>query len=309
MRLQYYRKSKQENPENFHCLYLEAVNFFQVTPLTSLSHICFKQIATTPPKTSYPKRSPNRQTTLPRLTLSFLQADEDYSDDNSSAFDSPKIKLPARVAKQEAKTDTMTISNGITVTTFPKEERHKKGLMTVDYIAVKYRANSLVDVFQKNIKHNVGQDGLYLEIEVPKFDGETKQHLLANCRTTTDGNKIDILSDVLIAMSSKIGSEYVKALLMQITIAADNDDQFEKLHVSFKRKVIPESMELHKLPVTVTAETGKYDVAKNLKTYTYKVVDYVYIFKVANSERFIKRYAAYNEDDLADAFDDLDVSE
>lgn len=179
--------------------------------------------------------------------------------------------------------------------------------MEVDYVGVKYRPKSLIDVFTNSVKHNAARDGLSLEIEFPKFDGDTKQNVdaVAEDEDGDEGNPNPLLDK----MDEKIGTEYVNALLMQITTAKDEGDEFERITIPFKRKVIPESLIVHKLPATMTAETGKYDVQNNPKTYTYKVVDYVYVFKIANSERFIKRYAASNGagDDLADAFDDLSV--
>lgn len=311
LRLRYYNDTKLTNPPLFDRLFQEAVEFFDSTPVTSLSYICFKELATTPPRTP-PKTRSHRLNTKAKSSLSFVQANDESSDESeyndTDLFTSPP---PAATLKKEKNNSTtiMTVGNGVTVTPFHKEERHPKGLLEVDYIGVKYRASSLVDVFQKKIKHTVGKEGLSLDIEVPKFDGETTQNLLAHFRRTADGEESDVLNSVLEAMSDKVGAPYVKALLMQITTASDNNDDFEKIHVPFNRKVIPDSMVLHKLPVSVTAETGKYDSHNNPKTYSYKVVDYVFVFKVLNGERFIKRYAAYNEDDLADAFDDLDVEE
>ena len=49
----------------------------------------------------------------------------------------------------------------------------------VDYVAVKYRVNSFVDLFGKSIKHTAARDGMLLDIEIPKFDGASMQNMSA----------------------------------------------------------------------------------------------------------------------------------
>lgn len=319
LRLRYYNDIKDSNPIAFDRLYHEAVEFFEATPVTSLSHLSLEKLATLPPKTP-PKQPTKTRHTPPRSkaksSLSFIEPEEDSSEDDFDFFSLPasskKAATPSKKSSPKSPpkrtTAEMTFGNGITVTPFSMEERKKEGLMTVDYIAVKYRSNSLVDVFQKTIKHTVARDGMSLQIDVPNIDGETKQDILANTRTSADGEETDVLNSVLTKMYEKVGPEYVKALLMQITTAVDNEDETEEIKICFNQKVLPDSLNLHKLPVTVVAETGKHDLENNPKTYEYKVVDFVYVFKVANSERFIKRYAtSTDDDDLADAFDDLSV--
>lgn len=316
MRLRYYQETKSRNPQGFQRLLDNALNYFDVTPLTSFEYLSAVKLATTPLYKKTTKSPPQERGR--RESLSFVLPDNakfSDEDDESFAQDSIKTSKTTTSKKPTIKSDkkhlgveeTMSMSgNSVTVTPFKREERHQRGLMEVGYIGIKYRPNSLVDVFQKKIKHSVARDGMSFEIEVPKHDGELTQNI--NAATNPDAEQ-ETVNDVMTLMNDRVGPAYVKALLMQITTATDEEDETTKILIKFDRKVIPESMVLHKFPVEITAETGKYDAANNPKTYTYKIVDFVYVFKVANSERFIKRYANYNEDNLADAFDDLAVGD
>lgn len=305
--LRYYKEAKVTNPEGFQRLLEDAVNFFAATPPTSLEYLCLKQLAITPPKTPHKTTSPFRLGGR-RESLAFIQPDDDSSFEGS-VHSSPVVTPAAkRVKANPINADkkmpaSSNSASGITTTVFTRQERHPQGKMEVDYIGVKYRPKSLIDVFTNAIKHTVARDGMSFDIEIPKFDGDTKQNVDAVAKDD-DGDAHP--NPLLDKMDERIGTEYVNALLMQITTAKDEGSEFEVIAIPFKRKVIPESLVVHKLPATMTAETGKYDSQNNPKTYSYKVVDYVYVFKIPNSERFIKRYAANsNGDDLADAFDDL----
>lgn len=175
--------------------------------------------------------------------------------------------------------------------------------MTVEYVGIRYRPKSFVDVFEKAIKHSVARDGMSFEIEIPKFNGEIKQDMM----TRTEGEE-EVLNPILLKMSTTVGPEYAKALLTQITTAQEKEKMFEIIFIPLQKKVLPDTLVVHKMPIEVQSPTGTYDRLNNPKTYKYKLIEYVYVMKVANSEKFIKRYKSTNEDDdLAEIFDTLSV--
>lgn len=176
--------------------------------------------------------------------------------------------------------------------------------MTVEYVGIRYRPKSFVDVFEKTIKHLVARDGQSFEITIPKFDGEIKQDMT----TSTKDDDDEVLNPILVKMSKTVGPEYTKALLTQITRSVEKGTEFETITIPLAKKVLPESLVVHKMPVQVEAPTGTHDRFNNPKTYKYKLIEYVYVMKVADSEKFIKRYkSTNNDDDLAEIFETLSV--
>ena len=299
LQLRYLRDVKKKSPTTFDQLLIDSILFLTQTPLASFRYLNSTKLSETMSSLK------NLRSKAARASLSFVDDDDDDDSVCKDISNKTNKKKDTATVPTKAKS-SKTGPTDITITTFLKEERHSQGLMTVEYVGIRYRPKSLIDLFQKSIKQNASRDGWSLDIVIPKYDGELKQDIQ---QAAADTDAEEVLNPILDKMAKNVGVEYVKALLMQITNTVDKGHPDETITVQLPKQVIPESLVVHKLPVDVTAATGKYDRNNNPKTYTYKIVEFVYIFKVANSEKFIKRYAAANEDDLADEFDNLIVDD